>query len=194
MAACYERPRPTRRIVEDRAWSRLCRLLRTTAEQNTRLRKNSRTVRRQLCTHHACLHTYMRTLKTWLRWLWKRFRTGQTPESLFFLFENTMSESGLATKSGLGARARDNGRSPGATAASFGGASAGGGKGGAVAAKFDDNGERASSTPTSREVHVNTCLVRCIMVATTWAPVPPASGAMMACCAVSMYLSDCWHF
>jgi hypothetical protein len=52
----------------------------------------------------------MRTLKTWLRWLWKRFRTGQTPESLFFLFENTMSESGLATKSGLGARARDNGK------------------------------------------------------------------------------------
>ena len=113
---------------------------------------------------------------------------------VFFLFENTMSESGLATKSGLGARARDNGRGPGATAASFGGASAGGGKGGAVAAKFDDNGERASSTPTSREVHVNTCLVRCIMVATTWAPVPPASGAMMACCAVSMYLSGCWHF
>ena len=57
-----------------------------------------------------------------------------------------MSESGLATKSGLGARARDNGRGPGATAASFGGASAGGGKGGGVAAKFDDNGERGSST------------------------------------------------
>ena len=64
-----------------------------------------------------------------------------------------MSESGLATKSGLGARARDNGRGPGGTAASFGGASGGGGKGGGVAAKFDENGERGSSTPASREVH-----------------------------------------